>query len=73
MVLKSKTAKEATSDILATHCIPSAMSGDLKTWKNIEEKVWKSTPLYLFLCNLFLNEIILYYNTAMFLFNFKTV
>ncbi|KAH9790534.1 protease Do-like 9 [Citrus sinensis] len=31
VVLKSKTAKEATSDILATHCIPSAMSGDLKT------------------------------------------
>lgn len=31
VVLKTKTAKEATSDILATHCIPSAMSGDLKT------------------------------------------
>lgn len=31
VVLKTKTAKGATSDILATHCIPSAMSGDLKT------------------------------------------
>ncbi|KAF6175943.1 hypothetical protein GIB67_003431 [Kingdonia uniflora] len=30
VVLKTKTAKEATLDILTTHCIPSAMSGDLK-------------------------------------------
>ncbi|KAK1568776.1 hypothetical protein Q3G72_028533 [Acer saccharum] len=31
VVLQTKTAKAATFDILATHCIPSAMSGDLKT------------------------------------------
>ncbi|KAA0055211.1 hypothetical protein IC582_029754 [Cucumis melo] len=31
VVLRTSTAKAATSDILATHCIPSAMSNDLKT------------------------------------------
>ncbi|KAL1200354.1 Protease Do-like 9 [Cardamine amara subsp. amara] len=31
VVLETKTAKEATLDILTTHCIPSAMSDDLKT------------------------------------------
>jgi predicted regulator of amino acid metabolism with ACT domain len=31
VVLDTKTAKEATLDILTTHCIPSAMSDDLKT------------------------------------------
>ncbi|VFQ73553.1 unnamed protein product [Cuscuta campestris] len=31
VVLKTSTAKAATSDILAMHCIPSAMSDDLKT------------------------------------------
>ncbi|XP_068306380.1 protease Do-like 9 [Pyrus communis] len=31
VVLRTKTAKTATLDILATHCIPSAMSDDLKT------------------------------------------
>ncbi|XP_073117928.1 protease Do-like 9 isoform X2 [Elaeis guineensis] len=31
VVLKTRTAKAATKDILLTHCIPSAMSGDLKT------------------------------------------
>ncbi|KAJ0111724.1 hypothetical protein Patl1_02687 [Pistacia atlantica] len=31
VVLQTKTAKAATSDILSTHCIPSAMSDDLKT------------------------------------------
>ncbi|XP_022855680.1 protease Do-like 9 isoform X2 [Olea europaea var. sylvestris] len=31
VVLQTKTAKAATLDILATHCIPSAMSDDLKT------------------------------------------
>ncbi|KAL4633935.1 hypothetical protein ACB092_04G159700 [Castanea dentata] len=31
VVLRTKTAKEATLDILATHCIPSAMSDDLKS------------------------------------------
>lgn len=31
VVLKTKTAKAATKDILTTHCIPSAMSDDLKT------------------------------------------
>ncbi|XP_051123302.1 protease Do-like 9 [Andrographis paniculata] len=30
VVLQTKTAKAATLDILATHCIPSAMSDDLK-------------------------------------------
>ncbi|KAL8457720.1 hypothetical protein ACS0TY_034731 [Phlomoides rotata] len=30
VVLKTKTAKAATLDILSTHCIPSAMSDDLK-------------------------------------------
>ncbi|XP_010450719.1 PREDICTED: protease Do-like 9 [Camelina sativa] len=30
VVLSTKTAKEATLDILTTHCIPSAMSDDLK-------------------------------------------
>eukprot|EP00252_Welwitschia_mirabilis_P012102 TRINITY_DN2692_c0_g1_i4.p1 TRINITY_DN2692_c0_g1~~TRINITY_DN2692_c0_g1_i4.p1 ORF type:complete len:755 (-),score=151.93 TRINITY_DN2692_c0_g1_i4:281-2545(-) len=30
VVLDTKKAKEATRDILATHCIPSAMSDDLK-------------------------------------------
>ncbi|GJS43245.1 protease Do-like protein 9 [Tanacetum coccineum] len=30
MVLQTKTAKAATVDILSTHCIPSAMSDDLK-------------------------------------------
>ncbi|TYJ25741.1 hypothetical protein E1A91_A07G070400v1 [Gossypium mustelinum] len=29
-VLRTKAAKAATPDILATHCIPSAMSADLK-------------------------------------------
>ena len=31
VVLQAKSAREATLDILATHCIPSAMSDDLKT------------------------------------------
>ncbi|KAF3444690.1 hypothetical protein FNV43_RR14383 [Rhamnella rubrinervis] len=31
VVLKTETARAATLDILATHCIPSAMSDDLKT------------------------------------------
>ncbi|KAF3437081.1 hypothetical protein FNV43_RR19834 [Rhamnella rubrinervis] len=31
VVLQTKTAKAATLDILATHCIPSAMSDDLKS------------------------------------------
>ncbi|KAG6584234.1 Protease Do-like 9 [Cucurbita argyrosperma subsp. argyrosperma] len=31
VVLRTSTAKAATLDILATHCIPSAMSNDLKT------------------------------------------
>ncbi|KAM6594242.1 hypothetical protein CsatA_001945 [Cannabis sativa] len=31
VVLRTKTANDATLDILATHCIPSAMSDDLKT------------------------------------------
>ncbi|GJN00216.1 hypothetical protein PR202_ga17630 [Eleusine coracana subsp. coracana] len=31
VVLETKTAKDATLDILTTHCIPSAMSDDLKT------------------------------------------
>ncbi|PQQ02935.1 protease Do-like 9 [Prunus yedoensis var. nudiflora] len=31
VVLRTNTAKAATLDILATHCIPSAMSDDLKT------------------------------------------
>ncbi|KAH7577390.1 hypothetical protein JRO89_XS01G0243900 [Xanthoceras sorbifolium] len=31
VVLQTKTAKAATFDILTTHCIPSAMSDDLKT------------------------------------------
>ncbi|KAM7278126.1 hypothetical protein ACFE04_005260 [Oxalis oulophora] len=31
VVLKTETAKAATSDILSTHCIPSAMSDDLKS------------------------------------------
>ncbi|GJN29201.1 hypothetical protein PR202_gb17399 [Eleusine coracana subsp. coracana] len=30
VVLETKTAKDATLDILTTHCIPSAMSDDLK-------------------------------------------
>ncbi|KAK1605284.1 hypothetical protein QYE76_028957 [Lolium multiflorum] len=30
VVLQTKTAKAATQDILATHCIPSSMSDDLK-------------------------------------------
>lgn len=30
VVLRTKTSKAATLDILATHCIPSAMSDDLK-------------------------------------------
>ncbi|TYI18173.1 hypothetical protein ES332_A07G072600v1 [Gossypium tomentosum] len=30
VVLRTKTAKATTPDILATHCIPSAMSADLK-------------------------------------------
>lgn len=30
VVLQTKTAKSATSDILTTHCIPSAMSEDLR-------------------------------------------
>jgi len=30
VVLETKTAKAATQDILTTHCIPSAMSEDLK-------------------------------------------
>jgi hypothetical protein len=31
VVLRTETAKAATLDILATHCIPSAMSDDLKS------------------------------------------
>ncbi|GFZ17489.1 DegP protease 9 [Actinidia rufa] len=31
VVLRTKVAKEATLDILTTHCIPSAMSDDLKS------------------------------------------
>lgn len=31
VVLKTETAKVATSEILTTHCIPSATSDDLKT------------------------------------------
>ncbi|XP_010528270.1 PREDICTED: protease Do-like 9 [Tarenaya hassleriana] len=31
VVLQTKTAKDATLDVLTTHCIPSAMSDDLKT------------------------------------------
>ncbi|WVZ07505.1 hypothetical protein V8G54_020851 [Vigna mungo] len=31
VVLKTSTAKAATLDILTTHCIPSAMSEDLKS------------------------------------------
>ncbi|XP_019464284.1 PREDICTED: protease Do-like 9 [Lupinus angustifolius] len=31
VVLRTKTAKSATLDILSTHCIPSSMSDDLKT------------------------------------------
>ncbi|XP_056684411.1 protease Do-like 9 isoform X1 [Spinacia oleracea] len=31
VVLRTKTAKPATLDILTTHCIPSALSDDLKT------------------------------------------
>ncbi|KAI3726044.1 hypothetical protein L1987_65841 [Smallanthus sonchifolius] len=31
VVLRTKTAKKATRDILLTHCIPSAMSDDLKS------------------------------------------
>ena len=31
VVLETKTAKAATQDILTTHCIPSAMSEDLKS------------------------------------------
>ncbi|XP_078175048.1 protease Do-like 9 [Carex rostrata] len=31
VVLETKSAKAATHDILTTHCIPSAMSEDLKT------------------------------------------
>ncbi|CAO2818243.1 unnamed protein product [Amaranthus hypochondriacus] len=31
IILRTKTAKAATADILATHCVPSAMSDDLKT------------------------------------------
>ncbi|KAI9121159.1 hypothetical protein K1719_008192 [Acacia pycnantha] len=31
VVLKTSTAKATTSDILTTHCIPSAMSDDLRT------------------------------------------
>lgn len=31
VVLQTKNAKAATSDILTTHCIPLAMSNDLKT------------------------------------------
>ncbi|XP_068637979.1 protease Do-like 9 [Aristolochia californica] len=31
VVLQTKTAKAATQDILTTHCIPSAISDDLKT------------------------------------------
>jgi len=32
VVLETKTAKAATQDILTTHCIPSAVSEDLKSW-----------------------------------------
>ena len=32
VVLETKTAKAATRDILTTHCIPSAVSEDLKSW-----------------------------------------
>lgn len=45
VVLETKTAKAATLDILTTHCIPSAMSDDLKTWVKILGKVQKITPL----------------------------
>ncbi|KAI3439577.1 HIG1 domain-containing protein [Psidium guajava] len=31
VVLRTETAKAATLDILKTHCIPSAMSADLKS------------------------------------------
>jgi hypothetical protein len=31
VVLEAKKAKEATAEILETHCIPSAMSDDLKS------------------------------------------
>lgn len=31
VVLDTKEAKTATPDILATHCIPSAISEDLRT------------------------------------------
>uniref|UniRef100_A0A5K1BJG4 Protease Do-like PDZ domain-containing protein n=8 Tax=Nymphaea colorata TaxID=210225 RepID=A0A5K1BJG4_9MAGN len=31
VVLETKKAKAATLDILTTHCIPSAMSEDLRT------------------------------------------
>lgn len=31
VVLETNAAKAATPEILATHCIPSAMSDDLKT------------------------------------------
>ncbi|XP_021719067.1 protease Do-like 9 [Chenopodium quinoa] len=31
VILRTETAKAATVDILATHCVPSAMSDDLKT------------------------------------------
>lgn len=30
VILETQTAKAATPEILATHCIPSAMSHDLK-------------------------------------------
>ncbi|WVZ09721.1 hypothetical protein V8G54_014251 [Vigna mungo] len=35
VVLRTKTAKATTLDILATHCIPSAMSDDLKLQRSV--------------------------------------
>ncbi|XP_021848466.1 protease Do-like 9 [Spinacia oleracea] len=35
VILRTETAKAATADILATHCIPSAMSDDLKSFTEV--------------------------------------
>lgn len=43
VVLETKTARAATQDILTTHCIPSAMSDDLKAWVKAR---WLPIPLY---------------------------
>jgi hypothetical protein len=43
VVLETKNAKAATQDILMTHCIPSAISDDLKT-KFLVELVVNSSP-----------------------------